>query len=311
MCVPGLGSFTAVARPASYDAGEETMLPPVREVRWDERECDGGEAVIQAVGEVYGLTAEEAEAKLKVWVRELFDELSANGQADFGSIGSFANEGEGIVFTASQSGVTAPDYYALDAVHVREIERKEPAGTPVISTDSKHITISLNKAFATYVAAACIALVLFFSLGSPVGNTQAPIERTAEATAQFIPAHLLPCTMTVSEDTPETTALDEASEEAESAEAEEAVTEEAEGAVAEAKEAPYCIVVASSVPRKNAEAYVKILRGRGFETARIIEGKVLRVAVGAYETEREAYNAARALHRQSDEYFYAWVYAIK
>ncbi len=73
-------------------------------------------------------------------------------------------------------------------------------------------------------------------------------------------------------------------------------------------EGRFCIVLASAISQQNAEKYVKALKGEGFDSARILEGKMIRVAIGNYQTGKEAYSAVRELQQKGGDFQYAWVY---
>lgn len=70
----------------------------------------------------------------------------------------------------------------------------------------------------------------------------------------------------------------------------------------------YCIVLASCVSQKNADAFVADLREKGYENVRVyIRNKITRVVYGRFDTQNEAYNELRKIHRNRrlEE---AWVY---
>ena len=73
---------------------------------------------------------------------------------------------------------------------------------------------------------------------------------------------------------------------------------------------PFCLVLASHVTKKNAQAFVEKLQEEGYEDARVvIKGKTVRVVYGYYTNESKAYNALN--HLNDRNYFEdAWVYKI-
>jgi cell division septation protein DedD len=73
----------------------------------------------------------------------------------------------------------------------------------------------------------------------------------------------------------------------------------------------YYVIVASQVKKSNAELYVEKLQKNGFSQAEVIvHHKVVRVAVGQYATEEEAYRMANQLHQKAG-FEGAWVYKQK
>lgn len=73
---------------------------------------------------------------------------------------------------------------------------------------------------------------------------------------------------------------------------------------------PFCLVLASHVTKKNAQAFVEKLHKEGYEDARVvIKGKTVRVVYGYYDNESKAYHALN--HLNDRNYFEdAWVYKI-
>ncbi len=301
--VPGLGTFFAQPREAAYDAGEETMLPPRRQAGFDPAVQGQDGMLLLAICQIFGLLPAQAESKLAAWLADFSRTLADDGAVDFGSVGTFTRKDEQTLFAPTQAGITTPEYYALDTLHVPCLGAGNEGTPPVIDTKGRHITIRVSKGIAAYAAAACVAAVLFFSFSTTVSNTEPTAPSQASVGTLFVPSNLTPAPIA-------------AEAEPQAARVAPVVEPEAEtppaAPVAEAEEGErtwnFCVVLASAVSRANAESYVRTLQGRGYETARLLEGKVLRVVVGEYETATEAYNVARRMHGESKEYQSAWVY---
>lgn len=77
------------------------------------------------------------------------------------------------------------------------------------------------------------------------------------------------------------------------------------------KNGKYCIVMASHITRRNADAYVKKLRDNGYNEAYTYENNnIVRVVYGKYGNEQEAHSALRAI--RGNKYFeQSWVYKKK
>ncbi len=304
IAISGLGTFVAELRDSVYDNQEETLIPPRRCVNF--RADVGQEAFLATVAlrQLCGVPQEEVERRLYLWTEEFWQTISDDGCVEFGSVGTFTTEDDGrMVFTPSQSGITCPEYYALDAVHIPRMEVKKGKKSPIIRSDAKDITIRLNKSFLSNAAAACLTIVLFFSFSTRLGDSVLMSLNEVNAGSLFIPEGMT----TPVDDSGITvaacaTASAQAMAENNAEEPVATATEETE------KEGRFCIVLASAVSQKNATDYVASLQARGYDTARILEGKILRVAVGNYATENEAYNAARKLHGESAEFQSAWVF---
>ncbi len=302
--IPGIGTLVAKPHESVYDAKDETLLPPYRQVVFCKEEKGERCSVLEDIRKVYGSTQEEAERKLSVWLTEFFQSLTDYGCVDFGSVGTFANVNGQLSFHPTLSGITTPEYYALDVLQIRQINETKTASNPIIKSDGKNITIRINKNVITYVAAACVALLLFFSSGIKVFNSDSTSKGLKDAMAFFLPKNLMtsieePASMDESPSTANTQTQTAPSQ----SPAPKVAKQEAEGR--------YCIVLASAISRHNAEEYVKSLKGQGFESARILEGSMIRVVIGNYQTDQEAYSAVREVQKSGGDFQYAWVYEIK
>jgi len=307
--VPGLGAFIAQHQEARYDEAEETLLPPYRLVRFNAELQHQDDLLCSSIQQIYQITSEEAEQKLGMWINEFTQNLEDCGSIDFGSIGVFTDDDDQIFFTPSEAGITTPEFYALDAVHIQQIPDSKVQSSPILKTDKDNITIRLNRHVASYIAAACIAILCFLSYSVPVSNTDAMEFGQYSTSKLFLPINL------VQPDAKENIAQTGEIKKNQITKEESAAPVTHENAISEKDEenpCNYCIVVASAVTKKNAELYTKILRQRGYETARVLDnGRVIRVVIGSYTNEEEAGIAVRKIHRQSDEFKYAWVYSPK
>ena len=87
--------------------------------------------------------------------------------------------------------------------------------------------------------------------------------------------------------------------------------QEAPEAQPEVKKTDYCIVLASHVSMKNANAFVEELHKRGFSEAEIfVRNNVTRVVCGHFETQNAAYNRLNRI-RDNKGFEEAWVLKLK
>lgn len=304
--VPGMGAFIAQHQEARIDTSEEVMLPPYRLVRFNAAIQQQDGMLRAAVQDIYGIGSNEADQKICTWFTELQQTLEDCDGADFGSIGTFNWENGQLTFIPTEAGITTPEFYALDAFHLQEIQQEERNRTPMLQTTGKDITIRINRSVANYVAAACAAIVLFLSFSTPVRNTETVTFEQKSSSELFLPAHLLYAP------------LPEQAAEVPTAKRIEAIKKPSIRPDSTPKttedqriDAHYCIVVASAVTRTNGSKYVESLQTQGHKTARLLEkGKVTRVVLGAYKTKEEAQEAARELRNQNKEFEQAWVYSL-
>ncbi|MDY5631386.1 MAG: SPOR domain-containing protein [Bacteroidaceae bacterium] len=347
--VPGLGAFVVRQQAAKYDSKEEIYLPPLRVVQYvNALQQEPEDTFFTSVEQIYNISRESTEQKVNLWVTDFLQQLEDCDSLDFGCIGTFTQGSNGeLLFAASESGITTPDFYALDAFHIKTLQHeqqntvptKEPT-QPIIRATRESIVIRLNRRLLRYAAAASLLVAAMLAGTTPVDN--ATNQPQTLASQMFIPHHLLPTEEAkqenklrneqktnaqkviapkVKEEAPQS---DSATPQAVSTTSQEAtaVPQKAAAAPQKAAAAPqtptqvaqpvvmedtYCIVLASAVSERNAENYVSTLQKRGFISARILKGNMNRVVIGRYKTAEEARQAATELHAKNSEYAGAWV----
>ena len=202
----------------------------------------------------------------------------------------------------------AHDVDLTDEAEATELleEGKEKAGT---SDDAIVIKMSwLRNAVA--VAAAILA---FFMIQTPVSNSVMQNEvqqssvlsiRTGQGT-KAQPDKQEQAAEAVESMVEET----ETSTESESVEVSEEQNLTPVESTTEEAQTAYCIVLASQTTMHHAEDFLSSLKKNGYDQARIMEMRnttKVRVVYGAYQTEEEAHEQLRQLHRQPD-FKEAWV----
>lgn len=317
--VPQLGAFVAHEGNARRVESEELFFPPLRVVRFNPELTDDDGLLVGVLRAALHCSATEAKRQVQTMVLQLRQQLLADGQVDFGSIGIFTQDEDGnIGFSSCQAGVTTPTLYGLDAFRMPKLttlERRDRLADEHKNSSEgfhdtdKHIVIRIPRRALRYaVAVAAVLLIgLFFTppmqpqrerlvqqatLLFPSTEAPAPEAPAAESTAAKSTAPILV--------TPSTSAA-EATEE-------EAVIEAPSTEVKPADAAQYAIVLASNVSRKNAERYVADLQLRGYENAAVHDsGKMLRVVLTGFHDETEAYNRNATLHHEGREFASSWV----
>lgn len=340
--VPGLGAFVVRQQAAKYDSKEEIYLPPLRVVQYvNALQQEPEDTFFTSVEQIYNISRESTEQKVNLWVTDFLQQLEDCDSLDFGCIGTFTQGSNGeLLFAASESGITTPDFYALDAFHIKTLQHeqqntvptKEPT-QPIIRATRESIVIRLNRRLLRYAAAASLLVAAMLAGTTPVDNaTNQPQTLVSQ---MFIPHHLLPTEEAkqenklrneqktnaqkviapkVKEEAPQS---DSATPQAVSTTSQEATVVPQKAAAAPqtptqavqpvVMEDTYCIVLASAVSERNAENYVSTLQKRGFISARILKGNMNRVVIGRYKTAEEARQAATELHAKNSEYAGAWV----
>ena len=333
--VPQFGGFVTMATYATREETEGLFFPPIRVVRFnpDLMEDDGW--LLADVREQRRCSESEAKRHIQHLVLNLRQQLLADGQADFGSIGLFTQDEDGRVsFSPCQAGVITPAYFGLDAFAMPKLTAAQRSGKHRTAqqqaleeeqrNSSSHITIRISRRGLKNALTAAAIIVLCALFSSPVDDARQSNQATLlPSTPAVEVAHPTPSaearsTVSPSNSSPAAQPAPVASEQpaapapVPSAEERSTVSpSNSSPAVQPAPAAKYCIVLASDVSLKNADRYVKLLQERGFTDARVYNnGKMNRVVLGNFQTENEAYNMNAKLHRTSTEYASTWVLAL-
>ena len=321
--VPQFGGFVTMATSATREEVDEVFFPPIRVVRFNPELTEDDGLLIADVQEQRHCSETEAKRHVQRLVLDLRQQLLADGQMDFGSIGMFSQDEDGRVsFSSCQAGVTTPEYFGLDAFVMHKLtaaqrsgkflEDKQKREKQEGAEDSNTITIHISRRGLKNVVAAAAIILLCVLFSSPFDEK---ISHSEQAT--LLPSDPIAQQLGTEQQEVKATPITPSAAVAETNSSElvgENVQAQAEKLPSESPSVDmatannYCIVLASQVSRKNAEHFVETLKEMGFSRARIYDnGKMLRVIIDGFETEAEAYNMNSELHQMGKEYASTWV----
>ena len=183
---------------------------------------------------------------------------------------------------------------ANNSVFINEEEEEENSSTEFIS---------IRKSWLRNIAAACIAIIAFFTLSTPLGTSN--VQKSQIDTGMLTkvmpkeltqPAHELILANNVQ--AAETPAVNTGK-----------MTQDSE--ITTTSSAYYSIVLASRITKRNAATYAEYLQNKGFKEARVlITDTNVKVIYGSYSTGNEAYTALNRLHSY-EEFTDGWITKVK
>ena len=183
---------------------------------------------------------------------------------------------------------------ASNSVFINEEEEEENSSTEFIS---------IRKSWLRNIAAACIAIIAFFTLSTPLGTSN--VQKSQIDTGMLTkvmpkeltqPAHELVLANNVQ--AAETPSVNTGK-----------MTQDSE--ITTTSSAYYSIVLASRITKRNAATYAEYLQNKGFKEARVlITDTNVKVIYGSYSTENEAYTALNRLHNY-EEFTDGWITKVK
>lgn len=328
--VPDLGGFMAHHVDARYEEDEQTFLPPLRTLGFNPQLKINDSLLAQSYVEAYDISYPEAIQRIEDEVEELKQRLQNDGHYELNDIGTLAlNEDGNYVFTPCEAGILTPSLYGLSTFEMRRTDgigekaatamkredpQREPAQiigmTPMAEDDGDDEDIvKIKFSWIRNTVAIAAMLLAIFLLALPTGKTEMMTRTISNLNNGLLFGMMSKDTNTgpidykkkdiqqtiTKADTilrPDTTS----------------VVKEVRG---DSVRRGFCIVLASQVTKKNAQAFVEDLQKKGYEKAEVYSHRgMTRVIYGNFKTQAEAYDTLRRIHGEKglEE---AWVYQFK
>ena len=343
--VPDFGGFMAHHVDARYDGRDNMFLPPLRTIGFNPQLKMNDSLLAQSYIEAYDISYPEALDRLAHEVAEIRQCLENTGKYELNNIGTlYLNEDGNYSFEPCEAGILTPDYYGFggfdmlplsamptsatvsvettnsvmaESDKAEKTEAKEenaqvlPLSTTVFDEEEEESEntefIQIKKSVLRNMVAACIAIIAFFALSTPLKspNTQMGKIDTSMLT------RLMPKEITNGKKA-ETLVLDKQLQAAGA----QKIADKKDDAVDDQEEIKsatpyYSIVLASRVTKRNAAAYVDRLQAKGLKDAKVqITATNVKVIYGSYETEAQAYNALHQL-RNNEIFADSWITKVK
>lgn len=340
--VPGFGGFTASHVPARFDENDSTFIPPLRTLGFNPKLNINDSLLAQSYTDTYDISYPDALKRIAEQAEELRQHIYNEGSYTLNDIGTlYLTENGNIGFTPCEAGVLTPLLYSLSSFEMHKLadtvagvdhklqhkeKLKQPAETIKVDTttpkqhdetaetteeetDNEEQTVSIKLSVLRNVAAVLIAIIGFFALSTPVNNSTSTVQMSQMeyGIIQKLMSHKA---------TPKVAKAFSKEFNVRANHIIEAQPTEMKSTdkMVEDKTATdyFCLVLASRVTLRNAEAFAKQLADKGYRDARVLreKGKALKVVFGNYKTEAKAYNALNDLHGE-DVFHDAWVYNVK
>lgn len=329
--VPDFGGFTAHHVDARYDGRDSMFLPPIRTIGFNPQLTMNDSLLAQSYVEAYDISYPEAIHRIADEVTEMRQVLAETGSYELNGIGILSiNEDGNYNFDPCEAGILTPELYGLGSFGIRPLasadaaeESAENGTSPLFAEkeavkvvplkEENHRTVAaspalveeegskeksaefiqIRKSFLRNLVAACIALVAFFSLSTPLGT---PGLQKSQIDTNLL-TRIMPKEITSMKNTHSLMLNQEG--QAEPAAAKETLREDEE---TQGDTSYYSIVLASRVTKHNAANYAERLQNKGFKAARVlITASNVKVIYGKYSTEAQAYSELNRLH--ADEAF--------
>lgn len=308
--IPDFGGFVAHHVAATFDEQEQLFLPPHRTIGFNPQLTMNDSLLAQQYVQAADISYPEAMRMIEDAVERLRIVLETDGQFLLDGIGTLSlNEEGNREFTPAACGISSPAYYGLSFVELAPLKELPVPEEEETTEDSEEEevaeTVEIRKSTLQLIAAACVAIVLFFTLPNTV---QAPLNATlANVDSGKMLLKVLPKTEVRG------TVADLTLQQAKPSVQEKSVPvpeKTTTPAVMPTPQSYYTLVLATDVSKRNAAAFVESLSAKGFPQASVRDGKRRRIVYGVFASESEAYRKLAQL-RSNREFADAWVMKIK
>lgn len=311
--VPRLGTFRALYVPSKWIEEEEILLPPYRALSFS-REIDETDTYfVDTLSANYQISTEEAYILTLEFTENIQQELAEYGNFELGSIGEFVQEettGQ-MNFIPCQAGVASPGLYGLNVIHANPIsqiaspKKKQEKKKMSVESDTRNVTISINKHILRYAMAVAASIVLFFAISTPISDTIITKHQVANSNL-FIPANILTSSQVsnIQNDIRDNTNINVKEIDADHSSKE---TIEETTYQAKEKKTTFSVVLCCGVPMQKAESYCHNLNERGIHAIVDNSGKVLRILIPNFKSKADALAEVHSLRSMSKEFSNVWI----
>ena len=344
--VPDFGGFMAHHVDARYDGRDCMFLPPLRTIGFNPQLKINDSLLAQSYVEAYDISYPEALRCIEEEVNEIRQILENTGKYELSNIGTiYLNDRGNYSFEPCEAGLLTPGYYGLGGFEIKPLAQlgtpamtidmvqdsepvpthsEETATAEVVSMENSSANstlydkeeieaneadfIQIKKSLLRNMAAACIAVIAFFALSTPLGNSHI---QKGQIDTGLLTRIMMPKEINKSNSLTELT-LQKGDSEKDLASTGKVLKADIQESN-EFKEAQpyYSIVLASRVTKRNAASYAELLQAKGFKEARVlITDQNVKVIYGTYATEQEAYSALNKLHN-NEAFSDGWITKVK
>ena len=344
--VPDFGGFVAHHVDARYDGRDNMFLPPLRTIGFNPQLTMNDSLLALSYVEAYDISYPDALSRIAEDVREIRAELDINGKYELTDIGTLYLNSQGTyTFEPCEAGLLTPNYYGLDGFVMQPLKElgtsanneETTATAEIVPFDSKAIQqteekkgnqqataepvfaneqeeeeessefVQIRKSWLRNAVAACIALIAFFTLSTPLDTPQVQKSKVDISMLNRLMPKEMVKDNSIKALEEVASEVEKKTENVENAER----TDKAEIEKQEIAKPHYCIVLASRVTKRNAATYTESLQAKGFKDTRVlITSNNVKVIYGSYETEQQAYTALNQLHHH-EAFADGWVTLVK
>lgn len=297
--VPDFGAFLNARKSATVDYEAGIIRPMTREVIFNSAISHDDGLLAASYARKYGITFPEARNILSKEIEQLKLSLHEDGEATFGRLGTFSMDNEGNIqfspFSTPESAVMEMGYYpALTKTTplAEETESDEEESVSIDSVDENRdynerrfnpncYYIAINKRFAKWAASIAVILLLSVSVIIPVSEKPLLEER-----ASVVPVKTIDSSLKVESQKREERIFDRDSIAIQKSQPQ--PESEPETSKVDTEDI-YYLIVATFRKSQDADLFIKMNSGRGYDLEKVQTSTLCRVSAKGSSTSRELY----------------------
>ena len=167
--VPGLGGFVTYFEHAHWE--NNTLIPPMRQVRFNQKLKYHDGLLAEAYMNYYGINYSEAMEKITLHVSEISSILYDNNTYLLGKIGLLVKDSNSNIILKSNSATFLPENIGLSPISLHRIAFESTPLHPTKCEDDKNIIVKIPKSYAQ-IARYAAMIILIFLIGTLIPTRQ-------------------------------------------------------------------------------------------------------------------------------------------
>ncbi len=296
--IPDFGGFMAHYVNARYDETEYIFLPPQRTIGFNPQLTLNDSLLAQSYIEAYDISYPEALQRIENEVRDLRQYIEDKGSYEFFDLGTiYLNDCGKYEFEPCEAGILTPELYGLNSFVMKPFERlsnvqhsdiQNERNEALGDVDNKEHVIRLST--LRNIAVACIAVVAFFFITSPIGNSEMKVNEARINTDML--TRIFPHCKNIESPVTKIKKIDTCTTK------EKPTLPNVKTSIKIEDSSFYTIVLCSRVSINNAKLFVNQLHTKGLTNACVWpHGRYIRVITGQYTTEKTAVEEAKLIQQ--------------
>jgi len=161
LVIPGFGTFKVIHQPAQINKTTKLLLPPSKEIIFDNQQKSGDNQFMLSVKKRLGLSELEAGEVLREFLNQLEEEIRARGSAFIEGVGKLTPDNSGkLKFEPLKDLLKLPGVFALPEIEIPVPLMVEEVKLPTVQTGTPAIPVVRTRKKRWILASAIVLVFL-------------------------------------------------------------------------------------------------------------------------------------------------------